>query len=63
MNTQTGEGYTCEVCGRGFTQAEWDDRHDSEDSEDGYYHAECCPVCADDAVYEREFWAAMEATK
>lgn len=43
----TGEGYTCGVCGRGFSQAEWDDRHDVEDEEDRYYHAGCCPICGD----------------
>lgn len=46
--TLTGEGYTCDVCGLGFSQAEWDDRHDDEDSEENrYYHAECCPICDD----------------
>lgn len=41
----TGEGCTCGVCGRGFTQPEWDDRHDDDDEPDAYYHAECCPIC------------------
>ena len=47
-NPSTGEGYICDACGRGFTQSEWDDRHDDEDSEeDRYYHAECCSICDD----------------
>lgn len=43
----TGNGYTCGVCGRGFTPKEWTDRHDNEDEEDRYFHAECCPICGD----------------
>jgi len=32
----------CFECGKPFTEAEWDDRHDFE----GYdCHAHCCPVC------------------
>lgn len=46
LDPNTGEGYACDACGRSFTQSEWDDRHDDEDSgEDRYYHAECCPIC------------------
>ena len=48
QNPKTGEGYTCDACGGGFTPEEWDDRHDDEDSEeDRYFHAECCPICDD----------------
>jgi len=43
----TGESYACGVCGKGFTQAEWDDRHDDDGEPDRYYHDGCCPICGD----------------
>jgi hypothetical protein len=33
----------CNVCGKGFTEEEWDLRHSDEDGED--VHEACCPVC------------------
>ncbi len=33
----------CEVCGDGFTAAEWDDRHTGVDG--GDVHAGCCGQC------------------
>lgn len=47
IDARTGEGYTCGVCGRGFTPEEWADRHDNEEEEDRYFHAGCCPICGD----------------
>ncbi len=49
-------GVKCCVCGRGFTAAEWEDRHeahraDCSDSEcdcDLVAHAKHCPVCNPD---------------
>lgn len=52
---------TCDVCGDGFTLAEWNDRHDGHEPDcpvrlcEGYdsgcdcdlvYHDRCCPDCA-----------------
>lgn len=34
---------TCSVCGKTFTDKEWEERHSDEEGED--CHAECCPIC------------------
>ena len=39
------EGFTCPICGEGFTLKQWDKRHNGRNGEE--YHDTCCPECKD----------------
>lgn len=72
MNPDTGEGYICEICGKPFTEQEWEDRHslheegcDNKDMSgfcdcDLVAHEDCCPCCNGGDGDERCMCGAME---
>lgn len=45
MTYNDWEGMTCSVCGGGFTQRSWDERHTDPRDHESDCHARCCPRC------------------